>query len=303
MGTRPLFASISATLLMFVGCATTSMPIELTNAQVAYAKASEGPAAQVAPDELHKAKTSLDAALKLYNEDPQGQTTRDMAYVAERKAELAEARAQIILAQQEQAKADEDYRTTLTEQNQAAKGEIERQKAQTAEAQAQASENAAAANQAQAQADAEARARQDAEARANAAMSDLAKIAQMREEERGMVITLSGDVLFQTDQSTLLSSAAPRLDQLADALAKTNQHLLIEGYTDSRGSAAHNQDLSMRRAAAVRDYLVNRGIDSSRFDVQGFGKDSPVADNSSAEGRAMNRRVEIVIQGMNTARR
>ena len=71
--------------------------------------------------------------------------------------------------------------------------------------------------------------------------------------------------------------------------------MVVEGHTDSQGSASSNQDLSQRRAEAVRDYLVSRGIAGDRLTAQGFGPSRPIADNGTAEGRANNRRVEIVI--------
>jgi outer membrane protein OmpA-like peptidoglycan-associated protein len=299
MGTR----TFAIAALFVFGCASTAPPGELTRAHIAYERAAQGPAAQVAPDELHKAQLALDEANRLYDKDPDGQVTRDMAYIAERKAELAEARAEIIIAERQRANADQAYKTTLEQQNAAAKGQLEAQKTATLRAQEDAAAAAAEASRAQADAAAQAQARQDAEARADAAMRDLATVAATREEQRGLVITLSGDLLFQTDQAVLLSSASMRLDKLATALEETNQNLVIEGHTDSRGSDSHNQDLSYRRAAAVRDYLISRGVTPSRLSIEGYGKSRPIADNTSPEGRAMNRRVEIVVVGFNTAHR
>ena len=104
------------------------------------------------------------------------------------------------------------------------------------------------------------------------------------------------DVLVAFDKAELSAQAAPRLDKLANFLKQfPDRKLLIEGYTDSVGGDRYNQDLSDRRAQAVRDALVQRGVDSSRISARGYGKAHPVADNASPEGRAMNRRVEIVI--------
>ena len=115
------------------------------------------------------------------------------------------------------------------------------------------------------------------------------------ETDRGLVMTL-GDVLFAFNKAELSAQAGPRLDKLANFLKQfPDRKLLIEGYTDSVGSDSYNQDLSDRRAQAVRDALVQRGVDSSRITARGYGKAHPVADNASPEGRAMNRRVEIVI--------
>jgi outer membrane protein OmpA-like peptidoglycan-associated protein len=138
----------------------------------------------------------------------------------------------------------------------------------------------------------------DAQARAAQAAADLAKFATVKQEARGMVITLSGSVLFTSAKSDLSPAAQLKLNDVATALTKEDplSKMVVEGHTDSQGSASSNQDLSQRRAQSVRDYLVTRGIASDRITAQGFGSTRSVADNASAEGRANNRRVEIVVQ-------
>lgn len=113
-----------------------------------------------------------------------------------------------------------------------------------------------------------------------------------------MVITLSGSVLFASAKSDLLPAAQLKLNEVANALIKEDplSKIVVEGHTDSQGGVPYNQDLSQRRAQAVRDYLVSRGIASDRVTSQGFGSSRSIADNNSAEGRANNRRVEIVVQ-------
>lgn len=112
-----------------------------------------------------------------------------------------------------------------------------------------------------------------------------------------MVITLSGSVLFASNQATLLPEAQSRLAQVADVLLTTRErNLVIEGHTDSRGTDSYNLDLSQRRADAVRNYLVQRNYEADRIQAHGLGKGHPIADNASAEGRANNRRVEIIIE-------
>src|SRR3989344_1480153 len=160
---------------------------------------------------------------------------------------------------------------------------------QHAQQQAMSAEQRAAQQQAQATA---------AMAQANAAQDRVRALeAQLREleaqqTERGLLVTL-GDVLFAFNKAELSAQAGPRLDKLANFLKQfPDRKLLIEGYTDSVGSDSYNQDLSDRRAQAVRDALVQRGVDTSRITARGYGKAHPVADNASPEGRAMNRRVE-----------
>ena len=118
---------------------------------------------------------------------------------------------------------------------------------------------------------------------------------------RGLVLTL-GDVLFDTGKADLNPGAARKLDQLAQFLTEhPDRRVQIDGFTDSVGTDSYNQDLSQRRADAVKFALRSRGIDSTRIESQGYGKEFPVASNADASGRQLNRRVEIVIGGENGA--
>lgn len=113
--------------------------------------------------------------------------------------------------------------------------------------------------------------------------------------DRGMVMTL-GDVLFATGKADLQPGAMNTIDRLAVFLAEyPNKTLLIEGYTDNVGTDNFNQGLSDRRAASVRTALVQAGVSPGRISTIGYGEARPIADNNTAEGRLMNRRVEIVI--------
>ena len=109
-------------------------------------------------------------------------------------------------------------------------------------------------------------------------------------------VDIPADVSFDVGRYAIKSNMRPVLDRLASTL---NQHpvttVTIIGHTDSTGSDAVNDPLSINRAAATRDYLVQRGVSAQRIAVDGRGSRQPVADNSTASGRAMNRRVEIFI--------
>jgi outer membrane protein OmpA-like peptidoglycan-associated protein len=114
---------------------------------------------------------------------------------------------------------------------------------------------------------------------------------------RGLIVNL-GDVLFDTGKSDLRSGAREALAKLTGiVLNYPSLRLAIEGYTDTTGSAEFNQTLSQKRADAVRDYLVSQGLDDAKLSSQGMGMNDPVADNSTAEGRQKNRRVEIIVSG------
>lgn len=116
---------------------------------------------------------------------------------------------------------------------------------------------------------------------------------------RGMVLTL-GDVLFDTGRAELKSGATRKVDQLAQFLMEhPDRRVQIEGFTDSVGTDSYNEDLSQRRADAVKAALINRGIEPSRIGTEGYGKAYPVANNNDSGGRQLNRRVEVVIGGNN----
>ncbi len=140
-------------------------------------------------------------------------------------------------------------------------------------------------------------ARQDASQQAQRASSAEARLREIeaQQTERGLLVTL-GDVLFETGKAQLLSPALPQMDKLADFLRQyPDRQVRVEGYTDSVGGDSLNLDLSRRRAESVRRTLVERGVSPARIMIQGYGKSYPVADNSTVEGRALNRRVEVVI--------
>jgi len=106
------------------------------------------------------------------------------------------------------------------------------------------------------------------------------------------------DVLFATDSDVLRPMAIERLRPLADYLrANGGVRVAIDGHTDSRGTDAHNQDLSERRAQSVREALDEMGVTRARFRVAGHGEGSPVASNATAEGMRLNRRVEVTLLG------
>jgi outer membrane protein OmpA-like peptidoglycan-associated protein len=136
-----------------------------------------------------------------------------------------------------------------------------------------------------------------AERRSVEALDRVSALIPLKHEKRGAVITLSTDDLFDPGDSRLSSTASTKLDDLAAALRLQGDKMIeIDGFTDSLGDAAENDDLSTRRARALRDYFAQKGVDSSKMKTDGLGSRRPVADNATAFGRAQNRRVEIVIE-------
>jgi outer membrane protein OmpA-like peptidoglycan-associated protein len=266
------------------GCAAAVPPQDLVTARTAYDRASKGPAQSLDPADMHAAREQLDVAEASFAKDGDTQDTRDQSYLAARKTELAEVRARTIAANTNKDNvvgamhADEKKAVALTS------AELGRTRTELA------AQGVQLQNEQQRRADAEKRAAQ--------AAADLAKFATVKQETRGMVITLSGSVLFASAKSDLLPAAQVKLNDVANALTKEDplSKIVVEGHTDSQGAASYNQDLSQHRAQAVRDYLVSRGIASDRITAQGFGPTRSIADNASPEGRADNRRVEIVVQ-------
>jgi outer membrane protein OmpA-like peptidoglycan-associated protein len=274
-----VIASTSAVTIL--GCAAAVPPQELVTARATYDRASKGPAQELDPADMHDAKAQLDLAEASFNKDGDTQDTRNMSYVATRKTELAETVARTLNS------------------NRTKNGVVANMHAAEKNAVAQTS---AELGRTKTQLATETSRRLDAEKRAAQAAADLAKFATVKQEPRGMVITLSGSVLFASAKWDLLPAAQARLNDVATALTKEDPQskMVVEGHTDSQGGAAYNQDLSQHRAQTVRDYLVSRGIASDRITSQGFGLSRSIADNASPEGRANNRRVEIIVQPNDT---
>ena len=140
------------------------------------------------------------------------------------------------------------------------------------------------------------RANREAQARAAQLEAQLAELSA-KKTERGIVITL-GDVLFAVDVARLNPDGMRTAQKLADVLKQNpTRTVLIEGYTDSTGTAPHNQDLSERRAGAVRSALQEMGVAGGRVTVRGYGQSNPVASNDTQQNRQLNRRVEILLSG------
>ncbi len=220
----------------------------------------------------------------------------------ERQAAAAQARAQAeakAAAQAAEAKrrADEEAQrqaelAAAKEAQLKAEAEAIRAREQAAKAEAEASK----VREAAAKADAE-RARKVAEALRAQLLDQLNSVLETRDTPRGLVVTMA-DVLFDTGKYTLRPAARERLARLSGIISSHPGLLLqVEGHTDSIGSDEFNQKLSEQRAEATRDFLIQQGLDESIITAKGFGKTMPIADNSTAEGRQKNRRVEIIVSG------
>jgi outer membrane protein OmpA-like peptidoglycan-associated protein len=125
---------------------------------------------------------------------------------------------------------------------------------------------------------------------------ELQQVANARRTETGILVNLKSSLLFSSDSAVLQPAAVEQLAQLGDILARyPEDRIVIQGHTDSTGSAAHDEELSLRRAEAVREVLASRGVNPRQMLVEGVGAARPIGDNSTPEGRAENRRVELHI--------
>lgn len=261
-----------AAALVCAGCQT--MPpaanLELQNAREAYHTAQNDPRVQkYGQVELDRARDTLQHAEAEWRESGNSELASHLAYLARQRALTAteigvrghaEDRIQFASQQRDQLLAAAQSRNL----------DIARAQADTARAQAMSAEQRAA--------------------RLEAQLVDL----QATNSDRGMVVTLS-DVVFDVDRANLRPGAERMLDRIAAVLRDNpERRVLIEGFTDSQGNDSYNRELSARRAGAVRQALVDRGISAARIDAQGLGEAYPVATNATVTGRQMNRRVEIL---------
>ena len=257
------------------------------------------------------AQTAEEARVMSLKRQEEERVEKDKEAAAAREAQArAETEAETQRRQQaeterataEQAKAEAD-RSKQEADLAARKAVQEKEEAETAKASALEQQQALQAEneRARSQAEESERGRQKAE-QEKAAMrarllQQLNAILVTRDTARGLIATMP-DVLFETNKSSLKPAARESLAKVAGILlAYPDLRLEVDGHTDSVGSDAYNQQLSEKRAASVRDYLVPQGIPISSVTVLGFGKTQPVASNATAAGRQQNRRVELVVSG------
>ena len=271
---RTLVAFTIATFA--VGCGATRAPSQLVDARAAYQQATAHPAATMVSQNLLEARQSLDAAERAFKDGDKDEA-KNLAYVAHRKALAAQAKADTMRAVDTKKVALAEFQRFRETQAMAARQELERAKG--------------ALTIAQQEADAQRQAREAAEAK----VVQIEGI-QAQQSDKGLILTLSGSVLFPSGKSELLPTAKERLSEVAKALKEDKRSILVVGHTDSQGSNEMNDRLSESRANAVRIYLIGEGIEDQRIRSEGMGEAQPVAENTSPEGRANNRRVEIVLE-------
>jgi outer membrane protein OmpA-like peptidoglycan-associated protein len=122
------------------------------------------------------------------------------------------------------------------------------------------------------------------------------KLLQVKRTENGLLVQMASDVLFESGSSALMPKTVDDLEKMGDILAKySDDRIKVYGYTDSVGGKAYNEELSLRRADAVKRVLIGRGVQEKQITALGMGPADPVASNDSLAGRKKNRRVELHI--------
>jgi len=249
------------------------------------AQAKSAAEKKAAEEREAKARADADAESKR-RADAEEATKQAQAAKAEAermKAEAEQAAQQAALAAQEAGRQKEEAEK--------AKAEALAQQQALAEQTAKAQQAAAQSEQLRQQAEKE---KQELRSRL---LQQLNSILATHDSARGLIASMS-DVLFKTGSFELLPGARERLAKISGiVLAYPSLHLQVEGHTDSVGTDDYNQQLSEKRAGAVRDYLVQQSISADAIEARGFGKTEPVASNDTPEGRQQNRRVEMVISG------
>lgn len=287
---------------------TATIPLELYEARNAITIAESAGADRYAQDTMAKARDSMqraDAYQARKERKPAIMMARDAAQTAEDARLLALRRAEEEQLANERKAAEEREERAKAQAQQAqqqqlqAEADSQKMARERAAALAQQQEAEASAEKArQAAADAE-RLRQQAEQQqANLRQQlqqQLNQVLETRATARGLIVNMS-DVLFDFGKYTLRPEAREKLAKISGILlAHSGLKLEVEGHTDNIGSDAYNQELSEKRAGAVRDYLTEQGVPDVA--ARGFGKSNPVASNATTAGRAQNRRVEMVVSG------
>ena len=266
MNTFMKISTVLAAAIALSACA--SQPnSNLQQAQTQYAQLQSDPrASQMAALETEDAGQAVDKASRAFEQGNEEQVDQ-LSYLAKRRIELANETIALRTAEME----------------------LEQTAAKRAEAKLSSREQQLQSKERQLKLSAQELASREAQIR------QLQNELAAKQTERGTLVTL-GDVLFDVDKSELKASGMRDVQKLASFLNENpERQLVVEGYTDSTGADAYNQQLSQRRAESVQRALTRAGVDSRQIQVTGYGEQYPVASNDSASSRSQNRRVEVTI--------
>ena len=271
--------------LLLFGCATEWPSRELLEARDAYREAEVSRAASFSQERLADAKQALERAEGAYEAAPGTAEARALAYVALRRAELAKVSGDYEFDRYVIAQLRERKRQGVAVASTTSTGpqSAEVQTPPAADDATQSGEQILAA--------------QHAANAAVEALSGLEPLVTTKKTDESLSIRLDSSFLFEPKSADLLPGAHEKLERVAKVLAELGESdaILVKGHTDATGDDARNLELSKKRANAVKDYLVGRGVAPERVSAEGRGKQEPVAPNDTAEGRAQNRRVDIIV--------
>ncbi len=286
------FALVVLTSVLLASCGPPIKNLDLEKAQASFAAAKMDPVVvKNAPLGLQTAETSLQEAESLWKADAKPAEVSHQAYLSQQHTAIAKEIANQKVAE-ESVEAASSARARVLLEARTYEAEEATKSAVVARRKAQEQSTLLAVKTAEEQQSAEAASA--AKARAKQLEAEVAELQAIK-SERGLVITL-GDVLFDTGQAELKGSAMVTISKVANFMRTyPTRTLLVEGFTDSRGSEAYNLDLSEQRSNAVRSALIASGVEVARMAVRGYGESYPVASNETAVGRQLNRRVEVII--------
>lgn len=291
---RRTHASLAAGLALAalaLGCASTQKPGSLAQAESIYNGLTGRGADRQVEGDMIRAREAINDAQVAYTRRQNHDYVEGMSHIALRAAQTAQARYEAALATtatDSLARARQARLLSMSEAQRAALQQQQQLSEQEIAALRQRTDSLRGANE-------------EANRRLNEALGQLrtlvTEITNLRETSRGIVISLS-DILFDVNKATLKPGAAQNIARISTVLRQyPDKQISVEGHTDSDGSDSYNQDLSERRAAAVREALVAGGVSPGMITSRGFGESQPVATNATAVGKQQNRRVEIVVLG------
>lgn len=277
-----VLATSLLTLTTIVGCAQKNMALE--DARRSFKNAANDPSIkQNAPVALHDAELALQQANQAAADKDKVEDVNHLAGIASKRVEIARNEAQK-KASETQFQEISKNRTDAVISAREAEAAQSREKAQSLESTNKQLETSATESQAQAA----------LLASKNQELEKELSALKMKPTARGMELTLR-DTVFEFGKSDLTSGARRDLEKLSQELKKSpDRKILVEGHTDGIGAEAYNQELSQRRAEAIKDAL-SKEIDSSRITARGLGKQYPVATNATEAGRQQNRRVTVTV--------
>jgi outer membrane protein OmpA-like peptidoglycan-associated protein len=272
-------AALSLVVLGFAACVH-QKPQELIDTERAYRAAEAGSAGVYATPDLAAAQTHLNQANRVLQEYGDGTRARDHAYVAQRRIDIANAKGRMEM-EKRHLEALNQQAEVVTKPRRAGPAPPPPPPPPEAEPEPELPQAAVPV---------------PVPAEPPPDIPELAAVGDVRQDDRGTVVMLPASLVFSPGAAGLTDTGRERLEQVAKVLKKSGERISIEVHTDNIGAPEQNARLSSDRAHWVRKWLVEKGVPAGRIESHGYGETKPLVDNATPQGRAANRRVEIVIQ-------